>query len=84
MIAAARGYCFGVGFELSLACDFRREIEEPVAGALPVFAHTPLVITEGNYLLLDDDPAWAPEGTVNGFWFGKAGTEQVAAAMEQT
>jgi collagenase-like PrtC family protease len=31
-----------------------------------------------------DDPAWAPEGTVNGFWFGKAGTEQVAAAMEQT
>ena len=31
-----------------------------------------------------DDPAWAPEGTVNGFWYGKAGTEQVAAAMEQT
>ncbi len=26
-----------------------------------------------------DDPAWAPEGTVNGFWFGKAGTAQVAA-----
>lgn len=42
------------------APDFRREIEEPVAGALPVFPHTPLVITEGNYLLLDDDPAWAP------------------------
>jgi collagenase-like PrtC family protease len=26
-----------------------------------------------------DDPAWAPVGTVNGFWFGKAGTAQVAA-----
>ena len=23
VIAAARGYCFGVGFEVSLACDFR-------------------------------------------------------------
>lgn len=46
--------------ETIYAPDFRREIEEPVAGALPVFAHTPLVITEGNYLLLDDDPAWAP------------------------
>ena len=23
VIAAARGYCFGVGFEMSLACDFR-------------------------------------------------------------
>jgi pantothenate kinase len=42
------------------APDFRREIEEPVAGALPVFARTPLIITEGNYLLLDDDPAWLP------------------------
>ncbi len=26
-----------------------------------------------------DDPAWAPAGRVNGFWFGKAGTIQVAA-----
>ena len=23
MVTVARGYCFGVGFELSLACDFR-------------------------------------------------------------
>jgi pantothenate kinase len=43
--------------EVVYAPDFRRAIEEPVAGALPMFAHTPLVITEGNYLLLDD-PAW--------------------------
>ncbi len=33
---------------------FRREIEEPVAGAIAVEAHVPLVITEGNYLLLDE------------------------------
>jgi pantothenate kinase len=43
--------------EIVYAPDFRRAIEEPVAGALPVFSQTPLVITEGNYLLLDD-PAW--------------------------
>jgi pantothenate kinase len=47
------------GDEVVYAPDFRREMEEPVAGALPVFAHTPLVITEGNYLLLQDD-GWAP------------------------
>lgn len=41
------------------APDFRREIEEPVAGALPVMADTPLIITEGNYLLLQEG-AWHP------------------------
>jgi pantothenate kinase len=43
--------------EVVYAPEFRREIEEPVAGALPVFAQTPLVVTEGNYLLLEDG-AW--------------------------
>jgi pantothenate kinase len=41
------------------APEFRRELEEPVACALPVPAGVPLVLVEGNYLLLDD-PAWAP------------------------
>jgi pantothenate kinase len=45
--------------ETVYAPDFRREIEEPVAGALPVFARTPLVISEGNYLLLADGD-WEP------------------------
>jgi pantothenate kinase len=40
--------------EVVYAPDFRRDIEEPVAGALPVFASTPLIVTEGNYLLLPD------------------------------
>ncbi len=34
--------------------EFRREIEEPVAGAIAVLPNMPLVITEGNYLLLED------------------------------
>jgi 2-oxoglutaroyl-CoA hydrolase len=34
VIAASRGYCFGVGFELSLACDFRI-VSETCQYALP-------------------------------------------------
>jgi pantothenate kinase len=41
------------------APEFRREIEEPIAGAIAVPHTTPLVVTEGNYLLLQDE-RWAP------------------------
>jgi pantothenate kinase len=34
------------------APEFRREIEEPIAGAIAVPNTVPLVVTEGNYLLL--------------------------------
>jgi pantothenate kinase len=34
------------------APEFRREIEEPIAGAIAVPRTVPLVVTEGNYLLL--------------------------------
>jgi pantothenate kinase len=37
---------------------FRREIEEPIACALPVPSEVPLLLVEGNYLLLDDGD-WA-------------------------
>jgi pantothenate kinase len=37
------------------APEFRREIEEPIAGAIAVEAHHTTVITEGNYLLVDRD-----------------------------
>jgi pantothenate kinase len=36
------------------APEFHRDIEEPVAGALPVPHEVPLVVVEGNYLLLDE------------------------------
>jgi pantothenate kinase len=35
---------------------FRREIEEPIAGAIAVPRATSLVVTEGNYLLVPDEP----------------------------
>jgi len=34
------------------APEFRREIEEPIACAVPVAPEVPLVVTEGNYLLV--------------------------------
>jgi pantothenate kinase len=44
--------------EIVYAPEFRREIEEPVAGAIAVLPQTQLLITEGNYLLLQEG-AWA-------------------------
>ena len=44
--------------EIVYAPEFRREIEEPIAGAIAVLPQTQLVITEGNYLLLEVGP-WA-------------------------
>jgi pantothenate kinase len=40
---------------------FDRALEEPIAGVVPVPRDTPLVITEGNYLLVGDVP-WAGVG----------------------
>jgi pantothenate kinase len=40
--------------ETIYAPHFDRNLEEPIAGAIPVDANTPLVITEGNYLLSDE------------------------------
>lgn len=39
--------------ETVYAPEFRREIEEPIAGAIPIFAKAKLLIAEGNYLALD-------------------------------
>lgn len=38
------------------APEFRREIEEAIAGAIPVAREVRLVVTEGNYLLSDAEP----------------------------
>src|SRR5258708_12359163 len=44
--------------EVVYAPAFRRELDEPIAGAIAIPHHVPLVVTEGNYLLLDYLP-WA-------------------------
>jgi pantothenate kinase len=55
--------------EIVYAPEFRREIEEPIANAIPVFARTQLIVTEGNYLLLDDGPWAEVQGLLDEVWY---------------
>lgn len=41
--------------EVVYAPDFDRSIEKPIAGSIAIPRRVPLVVTEGNYLLHDDD-----------------------------
>lgn len=51
------------------APEFRREIEEPVAGAIPVPSSVRVVVTEGNYLLLDTPPWDRVRSLLTEVWF---------------
>jgi pantothenate kinase len=56
------------GAETVWAPEFRRDIEDAVAGAVPVHPDTRLVVTEGNYLLLDGP--WRPvRDLLDEVWF---------------
>jgi pantothenate kinase len=55
--------------DIVYAPEFRREIEEPVAGAIPVFPDTPLVVTEGNYLLVPEKPWGEVRDLLDEVWF---------------
>ncbi len=55
--------------ETVYASEFCREIEEPIAGAVPVAPEVPLVVTEGNYLLLPDHPWSALRALLHEVWF---------------
>ena len=55
--------------EIVYAPEFRREIEEPIANAIPVFSRTQLVITEGNYLLLEEGPWAEVKGLLDEIWY---------------
>ncbi|GAB3089566.1 nucleoside/nucleotide kinase family protein [Micromonospora schwarzwaldensis] len=51
------------------APEFRRDLEEPVAGAIEVPPEVRLVVTEGNYLLLRDDPWEEVRSLLHQAWF---------------
>ncbi|RNL82178.1 nucleoside/nucleotide kinase family protein [Halostreptopolyspora alba] len=55
--------------ETVYAPEFHREVEESYAGAIAISPDVPLVITEGNYLLLDTGPWAAVRGLLDEAWF---------------
>lgn len=55
--------------DIVYAPEFRREIEEPVAGAIAVLPSTQLVITEGNYLLHDVGPWRGAAALLDEVWY---------------
>ena len=55
--------------EIVYAPAFNREIEQPVAGSIPVVPDARLIVTEGNYLLDDDEPWPEVRRTLDEVWF---------------
>lgn len=48
---------------------FERDLEQPLAGAIAVPPGAEVVVTEGNYLLLDTAPWRAARATMDAVWF---------------
>lgn len=55
---------------------FHRDIEEAIAGEIPIAPDTQLIITEGNYLLLDDAPWCDIRVLLDESWFISIDREQ--------
>ena len=51
------------------APEFRREIEEPIAGAIAIPRQVPLVVTEGNYLLMNEHGWGAIRPLLDEAWY---------------
>lgn len=55
--------------EVVYAPTFVRGLEEPIASAIPVPRETPIVITEGNYLLSPDPTLSAVRSILDAVWY---------------
>lgn len=70
--------------ETVYAPAFHREIEEPVAGEIPIASDVRLVITEGNYLLLDEGPWSEVHGLLDEAWYVDVdGAQRKAQLLER-
>jgi len=63
------------------APEFRREIEEAIAGAIPVPRSVSLVVTEGNYLLAEQAPWNGLAGLIDQVWYVDPGEELRVARL---
>lgn len=61
--------------EVVYAPDFRREVEEAIAGTIAVDPATQLIVTEGNYLLLEDAPWNQLPAVLDEIWYLDVPTE---------
>lgn len=55
--------------DIVYAPTFDREIEESIGSALPIDPRVPLIITEGNYLLLEEHPWNAIPELLDEIWY---------------
>jgi pantothenate kinase len=55
--------------EVVYAPSYERTLEEGVAGAIAVHPSTPLIVVEGNYLLLSDSPWNQVQALLDETWF---------------
>lgn len=63
------------GAEVVYAPEFRREIEEPIAGAVAIEPEARLVVIEGNYLLAAEEPWDQVRGLLDEVWYCEADEE---------
>lgn len=64
-----------VGDPVVYAPRFSRDLEESIGSAIPVPAAVPLVVTEGNYLLLESDAWPVARAHIDAVWFLAPDTE---------
>ncbi|WP_250031442.1 nucleoside/nucleotide kinase family protein [Paractinoplanes maris] len=61
--------------EIVYAAEFDRSLEESIACTVPVRRETPLIVTEGNYLLVDDDRWRATADLIDEIWYVDPGED---------
>ncbi|BCJ48548.1 nucleoside/nucleotide kinase family protein [Actinoplanes sp. NBRC 14428] len=67
--------------EIVYAPGFERVIEQPIAGAIPVHRAARLIVSEGNYLLVDDDRWGAVRPLLDEVWYADLDPESRLARL---